>query len=157
MKNSKEEPEKLLEIFEDELWGNKEAIIVDITDKLIEFGYSISSDLDPNIINVLCEHGKVCRIVILSEDLDGDWKFDISDDDSIKDRCQICRKRRTIHYMFDGDALKFWEKETEDSNIDFEEINLDDFINWDDVNNKAIKEMKEKYPKGTIFVDIEEE
>ena len=156
MKNNKEEPEKLFEIFEDQLWNDKETIITDITDKLIEFGYSTSHDLDPNIVNVICEHGKICRNILLTEDSDGDWTFDISDDDSIKDRCQICRKRKTIHYMFDGDALKFWDKETEEhDNIDFEEINLDDFINWDEVNNKALKEMKEKYPKGTIFVDID--
>ena len=59
--------------------------------------------------------------------------------------------------MFDGDALKFWDKETEEpDNIDFEEIDLNDFINWDEVNNKALKEMKEKYPKKTIFVNTEE-
>ena len=153
-----EEPEKLFEIFEDKLWDNNENIVIDITDKLIELRYSVSSNLeDPNIINVICEHGKVCRTILLSEDSDRDWTFDISDDDSIKDRCQICRKRKTIHYMFDGDALKFWDKETEEpNNIDFEEIDLNDFINWDEVNNKAIKEMKEKYPKKTIFVNIEE-
>ena len=73
------------------------------------------------------------------------------DDDSIKDRCQICITR-TIQYMFDGDALKFWDK-IEDPE-EFEEIDLNDFINWDEVNDKAIKEMKEKYSKGTIFENI---
>ena len=154
MKNNKEEPEKLFEIFEDRSWDNKEAIIVDITDKLIEFGYSTSVDLDPNIINIICEHRKVCRVTLLSEDSDGEWTFDISDDDSIKDRCQICRKREIVEYMFDGDALKFWDKGDPDG---FDEIDLNDFINWDEVDNKALKEMKEKYSKGTIFVNIDEE
>ena len=158
MKNNKEEPEKLFEIFEDQFWDNKETIIKDITDKLRELGYSTKDDLDPDVVDIICEHGKVCRIVLLLENSDGDWTFEFSDDDSIKDRCQICRKRKTIHYIFDGDALKYWDKETEEpNNIDFEEIDLNDFINWDEVNNKALKEMKEKYPKGTIFVDIDEE
>ena len=153
--SNKEEPEKLFEIFDCQFWDSKEDIIKDVTAKLREFGYSINSDIDPNIINVICEHGKVCRTILFTEDEEGGLEFDIRDDDSIKDRCQICRKRTTIQYMFDGDALKFWENDEDQG--EFEEIDLNDFINWDEVNDKALKEMKEKYPKGTIFVDIEEE
>lgn len=64
--------------------------------------------------------------------------------------------RKTVQYMFDGDALKFWDKDEEFSGP-FEEIDLNNLINWDEVNNKALKEMKEKYPECTIFVDIDEE
>ena len=149
-----EEPEKLFEIFDARSWDNNESIIIDIKDKLIELGYSTKDDLDPNIINVICEHRKICRTILLSEDSDGDWTFDISDNDSIKDRCQVCRKKEIIEYMFDGDALKFWEKGDPDG---FDEIDLNDFINWDEVNNKGLKDMKERYSKRTIFVDIDEE
>ncbi len=57
--------------------------------------------------------------------------------------------------MFDGGAPKFWNKE--DGQGKFDEIDSNDFINWDEVNDKALKEMKERYPKGTIFIDIDEE
>jgi hypothetical protein len=152
---NKEEPEKLFEIFDCQFWDNKEEMAKDVTDKLRELGYSTNDGIDPNTINIICEHGKVCRTVLLAQYEEGDWVFDIRDDDSIKDRCQICRIKKTIQYMFDGDALKFWDKEEDPGS--FEEIDLNDFINWDEVNDKAIKEMKEKYPKGTIFVDIDEE
>jgi hypothetical protein len=65
---------------------------------------------------------------------------------------------KTIEYMFDDDVLKFWDKEKSDSgNKDFEEIDLNDLIDWTKVNNKAIQQMKEMYPKSTIFVDKDEE
>jgi len=152
--SNKEEPEKLFEIF-DQLWDSKEEMVKDITDKLKEFGYSTTENIDQDVINVMCEHEKVCRIVMLTQYEEGDWVFDIRDDDSIKDICQICRIKKTIQYMFDGDALKYWNKDEEFSGP-FEEIDLNGFINWDEVNNKAIEEMKERYPKNTIFVDIDE-
>jgi len=157
---NKEEPEKLFEIFDCQFWDSKEEMVKNVTDKLREFGYSTNDGIGPNTINVICEHGKVCRTVLLKEPEEepgkGIWIFDIRDDDSIKDRCQICRIRKTIQYMFDGDALKFWDKDEEFSGP-FEEIDLNNLINWDEVNNKALKEMKEKYPECTIFVDIDEE
>ena len=35
MKDNKEEPEEFFEIFEDQLWDDKEAIIIDITDRMV--------------------------------------------------------------------------------------------------------------------------
>lgn len=151
---NKEEPEKLFEIFDCQFWDSKEEMVKDITDKLREFGYSTTENIDQNTINLICGHEKVCRTVLLAQYEEGDWVFDIRDDDSIKDRCQICRIKKTIQYMFDGDALKYWNKDEDPGS--FEEIDLNDFINWDEVNDKALKEMKERYPKNTIFVDIDE-
>ena len=154
--SNKEEPEKLYEIFGCYGWSNKEEMVNDITNKLRELGYSTKDGLDSDIINVVCEHRKVCRIIPLLKESDGIWHFeDICDHDSILDRCQICRKRKTIAYMFDDDALKFWNKE--DDPGDFDEIDLNDFISWDEVNDIAIKVMKDKFPKGTIFTDVDNE
>lgn len=150
---NKEEPEKLFDIFDSQFWDSKEKMVKDITDKLKEFGYSTNEDIDQNTINIICEHGKVCRTVLLAQYEEGDWVFDIRDDDSIKDRCQKCRKRKTVKYRFDGDYLKYWDKEEDPES--YEEIDLNDFINWDSVNNKAIEIMKERYPKGTTFVDVD--
>ncbi len=158
---NKEEPEKLFEIFDCYHWSTIEDLIKEVTDELTKIGYSVNIDKDTNVINIICEHGKICRAILLEEELleteEFPWTIaDICDYDTIKDRCQICRKRKTIQYMFDGYALKFWDKEEEFSGP-FEEIDLNDFINWDEINDKAIKEMKEKYPEETIFVDIDEE
>lgn len=65
-------------------------------------------------------------------------------------------KGKIIEYMFDGDILKFWEKEeSESDDHDSEEIDLNDLIDWDAINNKAIQSMKDQFPKGTIFIDID--
>lgn len=151
-----EEPEKLFESFNHDGWHNKEEIVKDIKDKLRELGYSTKDDTDPNIMNVICEHGKVCRVILLYDDkTDEDpWSFDIEDYDSIPDRCQICREAKTIEYMFDGDALKFWDET--DSLGKFDEIDLNDFIDWDEVSQMGLKKLKEKFPKNTIFIDVDE-
>ncbi len=149
---NKEEPEKLFEIFDFKFWDSKEEMVKEIMDKLKELGYSTNEDIGPNTINIICEHGKVCRTILLAQYEEGDWVFDIRDDDSVKDRCQICGLRKTIQYRFDEDALKYWDKKEDPES--YEEIDLNDLINWDEVNNKAIEMMKEKYPKGTIFVDV---
>lgn len=157
---NKEEPEKILEIFSCRSWDNKEDLIKGMTDKLKEFGYSTSDSGYPNAINIICEHKKPCRLILFATGLPspGEWTFDISDADTIRNRCKICRKRKTIKYMFDGDALKFWDGENDtNSKVDIEEIDLNDLVDWDRVNNKAIDLMKEKYPKGTIFVDTDNE
>jgi hypothetical protein len=60
-------------------------------------------------------------------------------------------KGKTIEYMFDDDVLKFWDKEeAADDESNFEEIDLNDLIDWDTVNDKALQAMKEQFPKGTI-------
>lgn len=167
----KVEPEKLWEILGDyDHWSTRKELIKEVTDKLKELGYSTSMDKDPNIINVICEHGKICRYILLVEEFpeieEFPWSIDnIYDYDTIKDNdeqlklsCQICRKIKTVEYLFDGDALKFWDKEKfESGNHGFEEIDLNDFIDWDGVIDKALKSMKEKFRKGTIFVDTDEE
>lgn len=56
--------------------------------------------------------------------------------------------------MFDGDELKYWVDDVDDQ---IEEIDLNEFINWDEVNNKALEAMKENSPKGTIFVDVDKD
>ena len=69
----------------------------------------------------------------------------------------IVEKGKTVEYMFDDDVLKFWDKEkAADDESNFEEIDLNDLIDWDTVNNKAIQAMKEQFPKDTIFVDIDD-
>ncbi len=165
---NKEEPEKLLDnILEFDCWPTKEELIKKAIDKLKELGYSASADIDSNVINVMCEHGKICRVISLIDDCPEKgfpWSIDnVYDYDTIKDNvkqlkplCQICKKRKTIEYMFDGDVLKFWDKEKSESG-DFEEIDLNDIIDWYAVNNKAIERMKEIFPKGTKFVDVDEE
>ncbi len=150
---NKEEPEKLFEIFDSQFWDSKEEMLKDITEKLKELGYSTNEDVDPDTINVICEHEKICRKILLAQYEEGYWVFDIRDDDSIKDRCQICGLRKTIQYRFDEEVLKYWDKKEDPES--YEEIDLNDLINWDEVNNKAIEMMKEKYPKGTIFVDVD--
>ena len=87
------------------------------------------------------------------EDDEFPWRFEIGDV-PIENRCQICSKRKTIEYMFDGDALKFWD--SEDYSGNFDEIDVNDFIDMDEVNCKVIKAMKEKYSKGTLFINIED-
>lgn len=57
-----------------------------------------------------------------------------------------------VQYMFDGDELKFWKKGDE-NNSDY--IDLNEFIDWKSVYDKALGIMKEKFPKGTKFVDID--
>lgn len=152
----KEEPEKLFDMLEYDCWPSKDEMIKDITDKLRELGYSTKEHIDPDVINIICEHGKICRVLLLHKDKsEGEYPWsinDICDYDSIPNRCQTCRKRKTIEYMFDGDALKFWNK---DSPNKFDEIDLNDLIDWDKVNSKALEEMKEKFPKSTTFVDID--
>lgn len=158
--SDREDPEKILEILSRQTWDSKPNMIKDITDKLREFGYSTSDSVYPNAINIICEHGKVCRLVLFIAGcpFPGEWTFDISDADTIRNRCKICRRRKTIKYMFDGDALKFWDGENDtNSKVDIEEIDLNDLIDWDRVNNKAIDQMKEKYPKGTVFVNTDDE
>jgi hypothetical protein len=62
-------------------------------------------------------------------------------------------KERTVEYKFDDDVLKFWEDAAlESENEDFNEVDLNDLIDWDTVNDKAIQTMKEQFPKGTKFV-----
>lgn len=151
---AKEEPEKLLKMFEYYSWEDREGMIKDITSELNELGYSIKNDLDSGDINVICEHDKVCRTIQLIENLTGEWIFDISDDDSIKDRCQICRRTKIIKYVFDGDILNFWDEYDAD---DDEEIDLNELIDWVDVHNKALAILKDKFPKGTIFINTIEE
>lgn len=160
-KEMPEEPEKLFKIFDCYHWSTIEELIKEVTDELTKIGYSVNIDKDTNVLNVICEHGKICRVILLLEEFPETEEFpwsiaDICDYDTIKDRCQICRKRKTIKYMFDGDELKFWKEEDGDSST-HEEIYLNDLINWDEVNGKALKKMKEKYPEGTIFVNIDEE
>lgn len=62
---------------------------------------------------------------------------------------------KTIEYYFDGDALKYWDKEIGAEN--FEEIDLNDFINWEEVYKKGEISMRENFPKGTVFVHIDDE
>ncbi len=84
---NKEEPEKLFEIYDYQFWDSKEEMARDITDRLREIGYSTKDGIDSNTINVICEHEKVCRTVLLAQYEEGDWLFDIRDVGSITGRC----------------------------------------------------------------------
>ena len=57
---------------------------------------------------------------------------------------------RTINYYFDNDTLKYWDEKDDASN--FEEIDLNDFIDWKEVYKKAEAAMMDNFPKGTKFV-----
>ncbi len=59
-------------------------------------------------------------------------------------------KIKTIEYMLDRNELKFWDRENPDND---DEIILDDLVEWDEINDKAIEMMKERYPEGTIFIE----
>jgi hypothetical protein len=66
-------------------------------------------------------------------------------------------KERTVAYKFEDDVLKFWEDDAfESENEDFNEIDINDLIDWDTVNGKAIQAMKEQYPKGTTFICMDD-
>lgn len=64
--------------------------------------------------------------------------------------------------MFDGDKLKFWEPNEPDEQSEtikdgtLNKIDLNKFIDWDSVNIKGFKEMKNKFNKETIFVNIDD-
>jgi hypothetical protein len=47
---NKEEPEKLLEIFDCQFWDSKKEMVKDVKDKLIEFGYYTNDSICPNTI-----------------------------------------------------------------------------------------------------------
>jgi len=51
--------------------------------------------------------------------------------------------------------LKYWEKD----NCEYKTkiIELEDFIEWNIIKEKAIKQMKENFSKETIFEEVEEE
>ena len=76
----------------------------------------------------------------------GDDKY-IRDDDNIEEI-------KTIEYRFDRHVLQFWDREDPDN---FNEIDLNDIIDWDEINDEAMKMMEERFPKGTIFVDADNE
>jgi len=62
-------------------------------------------------------------------------------------------KHLIIEYYFDGDDLKYWKEG--DEGVDFKEIE----VNNDDGRQrytKAIKKMKNEFPKSTKFIDKEE-
>ena len=65
-------------------------------------------------------------------------------------------KRKIVKYMFDGDELKFWDEKNDETG-DFDIIDLNNYIDWHKVGNIALEEMKSRYPKGTVFIDIDEE
>ena len=99
-----EDPEQLLEIFENTIWYNKEGIIEDITEKLKEFGYSTvgasehASDSE-HYIKFLCKHGVVLGHIWIFEDEDGGYIFYVLDCDidySDLNECQLCKKVKTI-------------------------------------------------------------
>lgn len=62
-------------------------------------------------------------------------------------------KHIVIHYMFDGDALKYWKEG--DNNTVFEEIEVDNNYGKSRY-NKAIKKMKSNFSKTTKFIDMDE-
>jgi len=65
-------------------------------------------------------------------------------------------KVKIVEYMFDGDELKFWDHKDKDCEI-IDEIDLNDFIDWNEVNEKAINQMKELFSKETKFINIDED
>lgn len=100
----KEDPEQLLEIFENTIWDNKDDIVKDLSDKLRGFGYptldisEYTSDSEC-YINFLCEHGVICGRVWIYEYEDGGYKFDILDYDinyNDLDECPTCKKVKTV-------------------------------------------------------------
>ncbi len=66
----------------------------------------------------------------------------------------IKNKNPIIEYMFDGDELKYWRKGDDDGLLEKIEIDCDDGKNR---YKNALKEMKNRFPKRTKFIDIDEE
>lgn len=99
-----EDPEQLLEVFDDNYWDNKNDIIRDISNKLQEFGYStinLTKDSDDSeyYIEFSCKHGIICGCVWISKcDNDDGYVFDISEYDcnNKRNKCLICKKVNTI-------------------------------------------------------------
>ena len=104
---NREDPEQLFEIFEGKLWNNSDDIIRDISDKLIEFGYTTMDASDSAsdgeyYIRFACKHGTICGHVWIYKDEDEEddegYKFVVSDCD-IDDRpykCSMCKKVKTV-------------------------------------------------------------
>ena len=63
-------------------------------------------------------------------------------------------KIKIVEYTFVGDELKFWDKNNIDNSF---EIDLNDFIDWNEVNKNAMDKMKEDFNHDTLFVDVNEE
>jgi len=61
-------------------------------------------------------------------------------------------KVNVVEYMFDGDELKFWDVNDPDNH---DEIDLNELIDWDEVYEKAVIEMKEYFKEGTKFIDVD--
>lgn len=68
--------------------------------------------------------------------------------------CHVENKDLIIQYVFDEDMLRYWKKGDENNS---EHIDLNEFINWRFVHDKALGIMKHKFPDGTTFVDIDME
>ncbi len=72
----------------------------------------------------------------------------------IKDNSKINSnsKVNVVEYMFDGDELKFWDANDPDN---YDEIDLNELIDWNEVYEKAVIEMKEYFKEGTKFIDVD--
>lgn len=68
---------------------------------------------------------------------------------------EIHNRHLVIEYMFDDDELKYWE---EGNAWDYDDNVVCDTYNYGykKAYEKALKEMKSKYPKGTKFVNVDE-
>lgn len=94
-------------------------------------------------------------------------KFDYIDNMTLCQKCfeehigeldqkdiEIKNKNPIIMYMFDGDELKYWRKGDDDDLLGKIEIDCDNGKNRYKI---ALKEMKNRFPKRTKFINIDEE